>query len=223
MDERERSEKRIRAKERRAEEGRSEDGRGLSWPGHAEARATGRLPPGQRRVDGLPVLDLGDQPVIDRRDWRFSVAGQVDRPVTWDWAAFMDQPQTEVRADIHCVTNWSSFDNVFTGVALDHLWRVVGPRPAAAFVMARGFDGYSTNLPLEALRGRDALLCHGWNGEPLDREHGGPVRLLVPSLYFWKSAKWLRHLTVMDRDQPGFWEARGYHDRGDPWDEERFR
>lgn len=213
MGEGERSDKRIRAKERRAEEGR-----GLSGQ-----PASGALPPGQRRVEGLPVLDLGDQPVIDRRDWRLSVAGAVESPLTWTWDDLMAQPQATVRVDIHCVTNWSSFGNVFAGVSVDHLLAVVRPRPGAAFVMARGFDGYSTNLPLDALRGRDALLCHSWNGAPLTREHGGPVRLLAPSLYFWKSAKWLRHLTVMDRDQPGFWEARGYHDRGDPWAEERYR
>jgi DMSO/TMAO reductase YedYZ molybdopterin-dependent catalytic subunit len=222
-EDRDTAEKRVQAKERRAREAAAtEPSSGMTWPGHAAARASGRLPPGQRRVDGLPILDLGEQPVLDRRDWKLSVAGRVAAPVTWDWDTLMAQPQSRVTADIHCVTNWSSFDNVFEGVAVSHLLKAVGPLPQAAFVMARGFDGYSTNLPLADLARQGALLCHGWNGAPLSREHGGPVRLLIPHLYFWKSAKWLRHLTVMDGDQPGFWEARGYHRRGDPWAEERY-
>lgn len=216
MDDRARAEKRIRAKERRAEAGQ-----GMSWPGHDAA--SGRLPPGQRRVEGLPILDLGDQPAISPEDWTLTIGGAVARTVTWDWPTFLAQPQTTVTADIHCVTNWSSLDNRFEGVALRHVFEVVRPEDGCAFAFARGVDGYSTNLPLAALRRPDALLCHSWNGRPLSREHGGPVRLLVPGLYFWKSAKWLRHLAFTEEDKPGFWEARGYHDFANPWREERYR
>jgi len=181
-----------------------------------------RLPPGQHQTRGLPVLDLGMQPVVSQQDWQFTVGGLIGAPVTWDWATFMAQPQTTVTVDIHCVTTWSSYDNEFSGVSFRHLLDLIRPAPNARFVMARSFDGYSTNVPLEWLADHDVLLCHSWNGAPLSREHGGPVRLLVPKLYFWKSAKWLRHLTFMEKDQPGFWEARGYHMRGEPFLEERY-
>lgn len=181
-----------------------------------------RLPPGQRVVDGLPVLDLGTRPDIAPQDWRLTVAGAVAAPVTWTWAEFREQPQVEVTVDIHCVTAWSSYDNRFAGVPFRHLVEVVRPAAGAGFVMARSFDGYSTNLPIEALAEADALLAHSWNGAPLPREHGGPVRLVVPRLYFWKSAKWLRHLTFLTEDRGGYWEVRGYHRRGDPWTEERY-
>ena len=208
------NEKLIAAKEQWARQGR-----GLT--GSPSARAT-RLPPGQHTTQGLPVLDLGKQPLIDTRDWRFTVAGAIERPLEWTWAAFQNAPQVEIKADIHCVTTWSSYDNVFTGVPVSYLLEQVKPKPSARFVMARSFDGYSTNLPLADLQADSVLLAHTWNGQPFDREHGGPVRLLVPHLYFWKSAKWVRHLTFMEQDQPGFWEARGYHRRGDPWSEERY-
>ncbi|MGC2854128.1 sulfite oxidase-like oxidoreductase [Novispirillum sp. DQ9] len=195
------------------------DGRALS----GEAAAPGsRLPPGQRLVSGLPVLDLGEQPEVSAADWSFGVSGLVERPLAWDWEAFCTQPQRHVTVDIHCVTTWSSYDNVFSGVPLRHVLDLVRPKADARFVLARSFDGYTTNLPLAALEDDDVLLAHSWNDAPLTREHGGPVRLLVPRLYFWKSAKWLRHLTFLDADRAGFWEARGYHMRGDPWTEERY-
>jgi len=193
--------------------------RGLT--GNAAPRGQ-RLPPGQRVVDGLPVLDLGTRPEIAAQDWRLTVAGAVAVPMTWTWAEFLEQPQAEVTVDVHCVTAWSSYDNRFAGVPFRHLMEVVRPKARAGFVMARSFDGYSTNLPIEALAEADALLAHSWNGAPLPREHGGPVRLVVPRLYFWKSAKWLRHLTFLTEDQGGYWEVRGYHRRGDPWTEERY-
>ena len=198
----------------------AEPGRGLT--GQPDAARKNRLPPGQRVVTGLPVLDLGIQPRIDPKDWHFTVAGAVETPIDWDWESFMAQPQTTITTDIHCVTTWSSYDNRFTGVLLSHLFEQVRPKASAQFVMARSFDGYSTNVPLETLRAETVLLAHTWNDKPLPVENGGPVRLLVPSLYFWKSAKWVRHLTFMDRDQPGYWEARGYHMHGDPWLEERY-
>lgn len=197
-------------------------GRGLSDEGGELQKPGRRLPPGQHLVQGLPVLDLGEQPVVPREDWRFSVGGAVSRTVAWDWKTFQSQPQTTITVDIHCVTTWSSYDNVFTGVLVSHLLNLVKPREKAAFVMVRSFDGYSTNVPLADLGAANALLAHSWNGQPLTREHGGPVRLIIPHLYFWKSAKWLRHLTFMEQDQPGFWEARGYHSRGEPFKEERY-
>lgn len=186
------------------------------------APRTRRLPPGQHRVTGLPVLDLGQRPHVALRDWRLSVGGQVENPITWDWETFLAQPQVRVTVDIHCVTTWSSYDNTFEGVSAAHLLSVVRPKPSARCIMARSFDGYSTNLSLSDLQADDVLLAHRWNGAPLSREHGGPVRLVVPKRYFWKSAKWLRHLTFLDRDQAGYWEAQGYHMRGDPWEEERY-
>lgn len=199
----------------------AQQGRGLSGE-EQNARPKRRLPPGQHQTQGLPVLDLGIQPNITQDDWALTAAGQVEAPLKWLWQDFMAQPQTTVRVDIHCVTTWSSYDNEFTGVLFRDFLEALRPLPSARFIMARSFDGYSTNIPLEWLTGNDALLCHSWNGEPLSREHGGPVRLLVPKLYFWKSAKWLRHITFMEKDQPGYWEARGYHMRGEPFLEERY-
>lgn len=181
-----------------------------------------RLPMGQHVTSGLPVLDLGIQPEISVADWSFSVGGAVEHELQWDWQTFTAQPQRSVTVDIHCVTTWSSYDNDFAGVPLAHVLDCVQPKPTATFVMAYGYDGYSTNLPLEFLCDDDALLCHSWRGQPLDQQHGGPVRLLVPRLYFWKSAKWLRHLQFLEEDHPGFWEQRGYHMRGEPFAEERF-
>jgi DMSO/TMAO reductase YedYZ molybdopterin-dependent catalytic subunit len=181
-----------------------------------------RLPPGQRLTQDFPVLDLGVQPNIATADWSFSVAGQVAHPLRWDWAAFMAQPQVTLTNDIHCVTTWSRYDNTWVGIAMRTLLATVKPFESAKFVMLRSFDGYSTNLPLADIDRDDVLLAHTWQGKPLSRDHGGPMRLVVPHLYFWKSAKWLRHITFMERDQPGYWEARGYHMRGDPWTEERY-
>ncbi len=205
----------VAAKERWAKEGgkprksRPQDG-------------DGRLPPGQHRTRDWPVLDLGHRPAIDTRDWQFTVAGLVERPLKWDWDAFMAQPQTESLSDIHCVTDWSRYDNAWQGVSLAHLLRMVEPRPEAAFCVIHGYDGYTTNVPMHRLRADNVMLAHAWEGRPIPREHGGPVRLVMPDLYFWKSAKWVRHMMFMDADTPGYWEARGYHNDGDPWKEERF-
>ncbi|CAA7625945.1 sulfite oxidase-like oxidoreductase [Magnetospirillum sp. UT-4] len=195
-------------------------GRGLTGAPDPKRR---RLPPGQREVSDWPVLDLGITPDLSTADWSLTVAGAVEAPLKWSWDAFMAQPQTELVTDIHCVTTWSRYDNRWAGVTVRHLLGLVRPRPQAAFVMLKSFDGYSTNLPLDLFAAEDALLAHTWQGEPLSREHGGPVRAMIPQLYFWKSAKWLRAITVMDKDSPGYWELRGYHDVGDPWREERYR
>lgn len=188
--------------------GRGEDGR--------------RLPRGQRLTTDWPVLDLGIQPNIVPADWQFTVAGLVNNPIDWNWQTLMDQPQTSRTSDIHCVTTWSRYDNVWEGVSARHLLEVIDPKPEAKFVMVKSYDGYSTNIPIDYLADDSALLAHTWEGDAITREHGGPVRLVIPALYFWKSAKWIRHMTFMESDQPGFWEARGYHMLGDPWKEQRY-
>jgi DMSO/TMAO reductase YedYZ molybdopterin-dependent catalytic subunit len=205
----------IAAKQRWASEGRL-------LTGQSDAGHTRRLPPGQRKVVDWPVLDLGVVPSLSTGDWHFSADGVVERPVKWSWDEFLAQPQVTVRCDIHCVTAWSRFDNAFTGVPLLHLLDVVCPTAEARFVMLRSYDGYTTNLPLEFIADDDVLLAHSWQGAPITREHGGPMRLILPKLYLWKSAKWLRHITFTDRDAPGYWERRGYHMQGDPWKEERY-
>jgi DMSO/TMAO reductase YedYZ molybdopterin-dependent catalytic subunit len=205
----------IAAKEKWAREGR-----GLTGAGAVPAAR--RLPPGQRETFDFPVLDLGDQPNLSTRDWSLSVGGMVENPIRWDWDTFMAQPQTELVSDIHCVTTWSRYDNSWTGVAARHLLKTVRPRQEARFLLLRSFDGYTTNIPLARFADDDVLLAHSWQGQRLSREHGGPVRAVIPKLYFWKSAKWLRHITFSDRDTPGYWELRGYHGEGDPWKEERY-
>lgn len=210
------NEKLIRAKKQWAKEGR-----GLT--GETSSPQKSRLPPGQRLVKDFPVLDLGNQPNMLPKDWALSTAGQIDRPFKWTFDDLMAQPQVEIESDIHCVTTWSRYDNRWKGVSLKHLLSEVQPREKTAFVMVRGYDGYSTNVPLSWLDDDDVLLAHTWNGAPLTREHGGPVRLVIPKLYFWKSAKWIRHLTFMEGDARGYWEAQGYHDVGEPWKEQRYR
>jgi DMSO/TMAO reductase YedYZ molybdopterin-dependent catalytic subunit len=207
-------EKLIRTKEQWAK-----TGRGLTG---MTARQHDRRPPGQRVTEDFPVLDLGIQPNLSQAEWALSVGGQVENAIKWDWEALMAQPQVECVNDIHCVTTWSRYDNAWKGVAMRTLLAQVKPRASAKFLMLKSFDGYSTNVPLADVDRDDVLIAHTWQGKPLARDHGGPVRLVVPHLYFWKSAKWLRHITFMDQDQPGYWEARGYHMRGDPWMEERY-
>jgi len=181
-----------------------------------------RLPPGQRLTKDFPVLDLGIQPNLSLKEWALSAAGQVERPLKWDWATLMEQPQVTYGNDIHCVTTWSRYDNTWVGVPMRRLLEQVKPLPSAKALMVKSYDGYSTNILLEDVDRDDVFIAHTWQGKPLDREHGGPVRLVVPHLYFWKSAKWIRHISFLDRDQPGYWEARGYHMRGNPWKEERY-
>jgi DMSO/TMAO reductase YedYZ molybdopterin-dependent catalytic subunit len=215
MDETVIKQKLIAAKQRWAREGRLLTGR-------PDGQRKGRLPPGQRLVQDWPVLDLGIVPTLHTDDWGFSVGGAVERPLKWRWADFMAQPQVTVRCDMHCVTSWSRYDNDFVGVPALHLLEAVQPRPEARFLMLRSFDDYTTNIPLADFADEDVLLAHSWQGKPITAEHGGPMRLLLPKLYLWKSAKWLRHITFMDKDSPGYWERRGYHMHGDPWTEERY-
>jgi DMSO/TMAO reductase YedYZ molybdopterin-dependent catalytic subunit len=181
------------------------------------------LPPGQYDVGAdWPVLTAEVTPRIDPARWTMSVDGLVARPQSWSWDELHGLPETEYRGPIHCVTTWSKFDTRFAGVSVDLLLDAAAPFPAATHVLATSTTGYTTNLPLEHVRGGQAWLVWSFDGQPLARDHGGPVRLLVPHLYFWKSAKWVTRLTLLDRDQPGFWERNGYHDLGDPWREQRY-
>lgn len=205
----------VETKEKWAREGRGLTGGSVTEP-------LRRLPPGQRETEAWPVLDLGITPELTTVEWSLTVGGAVENPVRWSWADFLAQPQTEITTDIHCVTTWSRFDNSWKGVSARHLLTLVRPHAQARFLMFRSYDGYTTNLPL-ARFDDDVLLAHSWQGAPLTREHGGPVRAVIPKLYFWKSAKWLRAITFLTEDSPGYWEARGYHDEGDPWKEERYR
>jgi DMSO/TMAO reductase YedYZ molybdopterin-dependent catalytic subunit len=183
---------------------------------------TDRLPPGQHLVKNWPVLDLGQQPQISELQWRLDVHGDVESAVTLDWKAFLALPQTKVVSDIHCVTTWSRYDNAWAGVMVRDLLDLVHPKPEADAVMLTSFDGYTTNLLLEDFAAEDAILATHWEGQPISREHGGPMRLVLPHLYFWKSAKWLTRIEFTRQDKPGFWEKNGYHMRGDPWREQRY-
>ncbi len=196
------------------------EGRGLT--GEAPSPERPRLPPGQHEVKTWPVLDLGVHPAIALEEWELVVDGLVENPIRWNWADFLAQPQTEDVSDMHCVTSWSRFDNRWRGVSARHLISVVRPKANARHVVFHAYDGYTTNLRLKAFADDDVLLVHHWEGEPIPPEHGGPVRVIVPKIYLWKSAKWLRRIEFLALDQPGFWETRGYHNEGDPWTEERY-
>jgi DMSO/TMAO reductase YedYZ molybdopterin-dependent catalytic subunit len=173
-------------------------------------------------VRDWPVLDLGEQPEIGLDGWQLAVDGAVENPLTLNWPDFQGEPQSNKTSDIHCVTTWSRYDNQWEGLSTRDLLAACRPRDEAAFVVLHCHDGYTTNLSLEDFAAEDALLAHSWSGKPLEQEHGGPVRLVVPHLYFWKSGKWLQSIEFLDRDSPGYWEVRGYHNRGDPWAEQRY-
>jgi DMSO/TMAO reductase YedYZ molybdopterin-dependent catalytic subunit len=180
----------------------------------------GRVPPGQYLTDGFPVLAAGPTPRVELSEWRLSLVGEIDAPLEWSWDELRALPQEEITVDIHCVTKWSKLDTGWVGVSLDTLLADVDT--AAEFVLARSYGGYTTNLPLADVSGGKAWIAHTYDGEPLDPEHGGPARLLVPHLYFWKSAKWVREIELLSEDEPGFWEGYGYHSYGDPWLEQRY-
>jgi DMSO/TMAO reductase YedYZ molybdopterin-dependent catalytic subunit len=183
-----------------------------------------RLPPGQYDTGrDWPVLTAEAKPHIAPEDWTITVDGAVERPRTWSWREAHALPASTYFGDIHCVTTWSMLDTTFAGVSVDTLLDLAGPTPDAAYVMAHSSTGYTTNLPLADVTDGKAWLVWEYDGRPLAAEHGGPVRLLVPHLYFWKSAKWVDRLELMTRDLPGFWEQNGYHDRGDPWLEQRYQ
>ena len=181
-----------------------------------------RLPPGQYLTDKWPVLHAGTVPDVDLSTWDFRVDGEVEEPLTLSWEEFLELPSTEITIDIHCVTRWSRFDARFRGVHWRELAALTKPRPSARFVLAHAEQGFTANVPLAALEDEHALLAYEADDEPLTPEHGWPLRLVVPSRYFWKSAKWLRGLQLLDHDQPGFWERYGYHNNADYWREERY-
>ncbi|RZI94230.1 MAG: sulfite oxidase-like oxidoreductase [Variovorax sp.] len=181
-----------------------------------------RLPPGQFETDDFPVLAKGPTPRIDLASWRFTLS-HGPRPIaSWNWAEFQALPRTVWQGDIHCVTTWSKFDTVWEGVAIDDLFAAAGIEAPTPYLLALSFDDYDTNVPVADLVGGRAMVATHFGGAPLTAEHGGPARLLVPHLYFWKSAKWLKGLKFTARDEAGFWELRGYHMYGDPWRQQRY-
>jgi DMSO/TMAO reductase YedYZ molybdopterin-dependent catalytic subunit len=196
------------------------DGRLLT--GQTADPARDRLPPGQTLVRDWPVLDLGSQPEVTPQRFRLDIDGAARRPLSLSLAEFMALPQQDSVSDMHCVTQWSRYDNQWRGVAARTLLAMVEPLPSARHVILHGYDGYTTNVRLDQFDQPEVFLVHQWDGRPIDRRHGGPVRLLIPHLYLWKSAKWLRRIELSARDKPGFWEVRGYHNNGDPWQEERY-
>jgi DMSO/TMAO reductase YedYZ molybdopterin-dependent catalytic subunit len=205
----------IRSKEKWAEEGRLITGR--PDLGHVD-----RLPPGQKLVTNWPVLDLGVQPDIKVENWRLRIGGLVENPVALTLDQFMALPQEESVSDIHCVTAWSRYDNRWRGVTSRKLLDLVKPKPEAGHLVFHAYDGYTTNVKRDVFEDGNVLLAHSWEGQPLAREHGGPVRVVVPDWYFWKSTKWVNRVEFVSDDRPGFWEVRGYHNEGDPWKEERY-
>ena len=193
--------------------------RGFTGRKRRDDRA-GRLPPGQYLDEGFPVLSAGPTPRTPLERWDFAVEGEVDTPRRWTWAEFKALPSETITTDIHCVTKWSKLDTVWKGVSVDTL--LDGVETSADYVVAYCDGGYTTNLPLEDLTGGKAWVAYEYDGEALAPEHGGPARLLVPHLYFWKSAKWVRGLELTPEDRPGFWESLGYHNYADPWLEQRY-
>lgn len=188
-----------------------------------------KLPVGQHEVRNWPVLDLGTTPHIDLADWRLEIDGDVDAPITLDWAAFGALEQVDDVSDFHCVTTWSRMDNHWRGVRFSTLAELVVPRESVTTVLCTGYDtlpgsnlAYTTNLPLERALDADVLLVHTWEGRPLPVEHGGPCRMITPKLYAWKGAKWIRRIEFLSKNRPGFWEKRGYSALGDPWQDDRY-
>lgn len=181
-----------------------------------------RLPPGQYIESDFPVLSLGPTPFVSQNDWSLKTTGLVDKPTTWTWTEFGKLPQTEFVRDIHCVTKWSKFDTTWSGVSFDDLLKISQVRPEATHVIAHSYDGYTTNIPLKDVTNNRAMVAITYEGAGIAASHGGPARIVLPHLYFWKSAKWVKELEFTDHDIPGFWEVRGYHNYGDPWKEERY-
>ena len=183
-------------------------------------RPSAELPPGQHLVQDFPVLSAGPTPDLDLGDWAFTITNETGQQQRWDWAGFRALPSEPITTDIHCVTHWSKLGTAWEGVSLDTLLDQV--ETSASYALAESYGGYTTNLPLEDLTDGKAWIAFRYGGEDLEPEHGGPARLLVPHLYLWKSAKWVRGLRLGDQDEPGFWESLGYHNYGDPWQEQRF-
>lgn len=181
-----------------------------------------RIPPGQSLTEDFPVLSAGPTPRVRTEDWLFTLKVGPKPVFKWNWAEFNALPQTKFTRDIHCVTAWSKLDTPWQGVLIDDVLAEAGVEPPTDFTLAHSFDGYTTNVPVADLIGGKSMIATHYNGKPLTPDHGGPARLLVPHLYFWKSAKWISGLQFTTRDEPGFWELRGYHIYGDPWREQRY-
>jgi DMSO/TMAO reductase YedYZ molybdopterin-dependent catalytic subunit len=205
----------IRSKQEWAAQGRAITGR--PDLGHVD-----RLPPGQKLTKNWPVLDLGVQPDVNPENWRLRVTGLVENPLHWTLDEFRALPRFEDVSDMHCVTTWSRYDNHWTGVSARTILDLVKPKPEARHIVFHAYDGYTTNVSLAAFCDPNVLLAYAWEGAPLPREHGGPVRVVIPDWYLWKSAKWVNRMEFLAEDRPGFWEVRGYHNQGDPWKEERY-
>jgi DMSO/TMAO reductase YedYZ molybdopterin-dependent catalytic subunit len=186
------------------------------------ADAATRLPPGQYQTQDFPVLSMGPTPRVDLGGWTFTLRDGPRVLTTWDWRQFEALPRTVWKGDIHCVTKWSKFDTTWEGVTFDDLLADAGVEAPTGFLLAESYDGYDTNVPVADLTGGQSMIATRFAGAPLATEHGGPARLLVPHLYFWKSAKWVKGLRFTPRDEAGFWELRGYHMYGDPWREQRY-
>jgi DMSO/TMAO reductase YedYZ molybdopterin-dependent catalytic subunit len=210
------NERLIKAKENWARARRGGEEREVFEAGHD------RLPPGQHLVETWPVLDLGYKPDIPLSEWTLTVNGFVANPIAWTWEQFLAEATFRSVSDFHCVTSWSRFDNEWQGVSFRRLIEVVKPLSLAKYVLFKAYDDYTTNLPLEACDDDDVLLAFKWNGRPLTKEHGGPVRMIVPKRYAWKGAKWVKEITFSDRDQKGFWEVRGYSNTALPWENDRY-
>jgi len=189
-------------------------------PGKTNLNA--RIPAGQTEVKNFPTLDLGIRPEITTQNWKLHIYGLVENELTIDWASFLTMPQVTDVSDFHCVTRWSQLDMDWQGVRAHEILALAQPKDSARYVTLHGYDGYSTNLPLDALLDDDVIIAHSVSGKPLSLGHGGPVRIVVPKRYAWKGAKWLKAIELHEFDRPGFWEVRGYHNEGDPWLEQRF-
>lgn len=196
--------------------------RGFVGKRREAAGAVNRIPPGQHAVSDFPVLSAGPTPRTSLSQWSFTVEGLVKEPVRWTWQEFLGLPAQDFVVDIHCVTKWTKLDTRWRGVSVDTLLEHAQLDPKAVYVTAFCDGGYTTNMPLPDILNGQAFVGHQYDGQPLAPEHGGPARLVVPHLYFWKSAKWVRGLRLMERDKPGFWESLGYNNHGDPWKEERY-
>jgi len=186
------------------------------------AGAEGRLPPGQSLTIKWPVLHYGSVPRFDAAKWDFKIDGLVEHPLRFSWEEFRALPQIEVTSDFHCVTRWSRLDNLWKGVRFTDVLDRAQAKPGAEYVLMLAEEGYTANVPLKDLLRPEVLFAFDHDGQPLEPEHGGPLRLVVPQLYAWKSVKWVRGFTVLDHDQLGFWERNGYHTYGDPWKEQRY-
>jgi len=216
---------RMKLKERWREKSEASPGRADAKPmgsGPANRHGMPQVPPGQHVSKNWPVLDLGFKPEISTAAWKLTLDGAVEQSVTLDWAAFNALPQVEDESDFHCVTTWSLLDSRWKGVSFSTLAALVQPKASAGFVMAYAADGYTTNVSLEEAMKDDVLLVHTWNGAPLPREHGGPVRMITPQLYAWKGAKWINRLEFMTANKRGFWEERGYSNTAHPWRDDRY-